>query len=244
MARALALARESQGSTNPNPPVGAVIVAGGAVVGEGRTQPPGGPHAEVMALRAAGAQARGAEIYVTLEPCSHWGRTPPCANALIEAGIAAAHVSLLDPNPLVEGQGIRRLRDHGIAVDLGEGSDAAADLIAAHTVYATKRRPMVTLLLDVPAEVGERETSIADMVLDAAPESTDDVARYLAELARQEVSAVLAPAGSPAGVALLGAGLVDRIVAGRTTLVPAGFTLRQARDEPAPHIVLKPVEGT
>jgi pyrimidine deaminase RibD-like protein len=241
MGRALELARESQGSTNPNPPVGAVIVAGGAVVGEGRTQPPGGPHAEIMALRVAGPRARGAAIYVTLEPCSHWGRTPPCADALIDAGIVAAHVSLLDPNPLVHGRGVQRLRDHGVTVELGEGAEAAADLIAAHAVYATEHRPMVTLLLDAPPEVCEREIANADRTLDALPLDSLHTWGFLADLARHEVSAVVAFAHSASGIALLRAGLVDRVAAGPGVAAPPGFALQLTRDEPVPHVVFKPV---
>ncbi|MDQ2744070.1 MAG: bifunctional diaminohydroxyphosphoribosylaminopyrimidine deaminase/5-amino-6-(5-phosphoribosylamino)uracil reductase RibD, partial [Chloroflexota bacterium] len=101
MARALILAREARGHTHPNPPVGAVLVRRGEVVGEGRTQPAGGAHAEVVALSGAGQRARGADLFVTLEPCTHWGRTPPCADALIAAGIRSAHIALLDPNPVV-----------------------------------------------------------------------------------------------------------------------------------------------
>ena len=104
MRRAITLSETARGSTSPNPPVGAVIVdARGEVVGEGATQPPGGPHAEVMALRQAGEHARGATAFVTLEPCAHHGRTPPCAVALIAAGVAAVHYAVADPNPVAAG---------------------------------------------------------------------------------------------------------------------------------------------
>ncbi|MXY22388.1 MAG: bifunctional diaminohydroxyphosphoribosylaminopyrimidine deaminase/5-amino-6-(5-phosphoribosylamino)uracil reductase RibD, partial [Dehalococcoidia bacterium] len=99
MLRALELARASVGETSPNPPVGAVVVRNGQVVGEGRTQPAGQAHAEVVALRQAGERARGATLYVTLEPCWHYGRTPPCTNSIIAAGVAEIHVSMVDPNP-------------------------------------------------------------------------------------------------------------------------------------------------
>src|SRR5579872_371680 len=98
MGLAIDLARKVQGSTSPNPPVGAVLVRADVVVGEGATQPPGAAHAEIVALRQAAEAARGATLYVTLEPCSHWGRTPPCAEALARAGVATVHMSLLDPN--------------------------------------------------------------------------------------------------------------------------------------------------
>src|SRR3972149_3875195 len=99
MERALALARRALGTTSPNPAVGAVVVKDGRVVGEGFTQPPGGSHAEVLALRQAGSAAQGATLYVTLEPCCHQGRTPPCTRAILDAGVAGVHLAHLDPDP-------------------------------------------------------------------------------------------------------------------------------------------------
>src|ERR1700726_1706455 len=125
MRAALALARRGLGSAWPNPAVGAVIVKDGAVVGRGWTQPGGRPHAETEALRRAGAAARGATIYVTLEPCSHHGKTPPCADAIVAAGIARVVSALEDPNPEVAGAGHARLRAAGIAVEIGLGSQEA-----------------------------------------------------------------------------------------------------------------------
>lgn len=116
MARALELARKGVYSTHPNPRVGCVIVRDGETVGEGWHVQAGGPHAEVHALRQAGDRARGATAYVTLEPCSHHGRTPPCADALVVAGVARVVVAMQDPNPQVAGQGLERLRQAGIAV--------------------------------------------------------------------------------------------------------------------------------
>ena len=116
MARALQLASKGVYSTHPNPRVGCVIVRDGETVGEGWHVQAGGPHAEVHALRQAGARARGATAYVTLEPCSHQGRTPPCAEALVEAGVARVVVAMQDPNPQVAGQGLARLRQAGISV--------------------------------------------------------------------------------------------------------------------------------
>ncbi len=144
MRRALLLARRALGSVSPNPAVGAVIVKDGEVVGEGWTQPPGQAHAEVMALRHAGARARGATLYVTLEPCSHFGRTPPCADAVIAAGIAEVHAALIDPNPLVNGGGIARLRDAGIRTHVGEGKDEAREIIEAYIKHKTTGLPFVT----------------------------------------------------------------------------------------------------
>lgn len=119
MRRALELAVKAIGRTSPNPLVGCVIVKDNQVVGEGYHFKAGTPHAEVHALAAAGDQARGATAYVTLEPCSHFGRTPPCADALISAGIKRVVVAMIDPNPLVTGRGIDRLREAGIMVDVG-----------------------------------------------------------------------------------------------------------------------------
>lgn len=170
MAHALSLARRAAGSTSPNPPVGAVLVKNGAVVGEGHTQPAGGAHAEIEALAEAGEAAAGAELYVTLEPCSHWGRTPPCTDALIAAGVAAVHIAVLDPNPRVNGEGVRRLREHSITVTTGMCGDEAAELIEAHAKYITTGLPFVTLLLDPPAEVAASLEEAVDAVLSDEPQ--------------------------------------------------------------------------
>ncbi len=128
MARALQLAERGFYTTSPNPRVGCVLTKDGAVVGEGWHERAGQPHAEVHALRAAGAAARGATAYVTLEPCSHHGRTPPCADALIAAGVSRVVVAVQDPNPLVAGQGIARLRAAGIEVECGLMETSAREL--------------------------------------------------------------------------------------------------------------------
>ena len=138
MLRALELARRARGSTAPNPPVGAVIVKDGRVVGEGFTQPPGQAHAEIVALATAGEEARDATLYVTLEPCCHWGRTPPCVDALVAAGIRSVHVAVRDPNPRVNGEGIRFLQEHGIPVTMGECAAEASKLLGNHARHAAE----------------------------------------------------------------------------------------------------------
>ncbi|QZA79781.1 bifunctional diaminohydroxyphosphoribosylaminopyrimidine deaminase/5-amino-6-(5-phosphoribosylamino)uracil reductase RibD [Deefgea piscis] len=119
MAQALHQAKLGQNNTSPNPSVGCVLTKNDQIISMGHTQAAGGAHAEVMALRAAGSAAQGATAYVTLEPCSHFGKTPPCANALIAAGVTRVIAALLDPNPLVSGQGLQRLAEHGIVVEHG-----------------------------------------------------------------------------------------------------------------------------
>ncbi|MCL4545634.1 MAG: bifunctional diaminohydroxyphosphoribosylaminopyrimidine deaminase/5-amino-6-(5-phosphoribosylamino)uracil reductase RibD, partial [Chloroflexi bacterium] len=134
----------ARGRTAPRPPVGAVIVRDGSVVGAGFTQPRSGPHAEVVALQAAGDRAQGATLYVTLEPCSHYGRTPPCADAIIAAGIRRVIASWQDPNPLVCGQGFHKLRESGIAVEIGDGAEEALQQLAPFFTAVTRDRPLVT----------------------------------------------------------------------------------------------------
>src|SRR5208283_2584290 len=125
MQAALNLGERSLGLTAPNPSVGAILVKDGAVVGRGVTAPGGRPHAERIALQEAGEAARGATLYVTLEPCAHYGATPPCADALIEAGVARVVTAIADPNPEVAGQGLVRLKAAAVAVTVGPGADEA-----------------------------------------------------------------------------------------------------------------------
>jgi len=148
MRRALALAARGWGRTSPNPLVGCVLARDGEVVGEGWHEELGGPHAEVHALRAAGERARGATAYVTLEPCAHHGRTPPCADALIAAGVARVVIAALDPNPVAAG-GATRLRDAGIEVTTGVEAAAALELNAPFFHAVVSDRPWVTLKLAV-----------------------------------------------------------------------------------------------
>ena len=152
MARALELSRRNLGLTGTNPSVGCVIVKDGEVVGEAVTAPSGRPHAETQALDNAGEKARGATAYVTLEPCSHYGRTPPCANALVEAGVARVVVALTDPDPRVSGRGLAILRDAGIAVESGLMEEEARRALAGYLTRQTKGRPHVTLKLAISAD--------------------------------------------------------------------------------------------
>ena len=146
LARARELAERGRGTTHPNPVVGAVLVAGGEVVGEGWHERRGEPHAEVHALRGAGARARGATLYVTLEPCAHHGATPPCADALVEAGVARVVAGQVDPSPRVSGAGIERLRVAGVDVEVAEDHEGALcrRQLEAWRTWASLGRPFVT----------------------------------------------------------------------------------------------------
>lgn len=152
MQLALALGRRGRGRTWPNPAVGAVVVKDGVILGRGWTAPGGRPHAEPQALARAGEAARGATLYVTLEPCSHYGKTPPCCDAVISAGIARVVSAIEDPNPEVAGQGHARLRAAGITVDVGLYADEAAYDHAGHFRRVRDKRPHVTLKLAVSSD--------------------------------------------------------------------------------------------
>jgi diaminohydroxyphosphoribosylaminopyrimidine deaminase/5-amino-6-(5-phosphoribosylamino)uracil reductase len=152
MRLALDLGRRGLGNAWPNPAVGAIVVKDGAIVGRGWTQPGGRPHAETEALRQAGEAAKGATLYATLEPCSHHGKTPPCADAIVEAGIARVVSALEDPNPEVAGQGLTRLREAGIQVDTGLREEEARRAHAGHIRRIRDSRPHVTLKLAVSAD--------------------------------------------------------------------------------------------
>ncbi|MEM8855175.1 MAG: bifunctional diaminohydroxyphosphoribosylaminopyrimidine deaminase/5-amino-6-(5-phosphoribosylamino)uracil reductase RibD [Pseudomonadota bacterium] len=188
MASALALGRQGAGRTAPNPSVGAILVQSGTlgsvVVGAARTQDGGRPHAERVALKQAGSAARGATLYVSLEPCSHVGRTPPCVDAVIAAGIGRAVVATTDPNPAVAGEGLRKLEAAGIEVSLGlRGEEARRDL-AGHVSRMCRGRPHVRLKLAVSADGGigrEGEGQIA---------ISSELSRRRAHLMRAESDAI------------------------------------------------------
>jgi diaminohydroxyphosphoribosylaminopyrimidine deaminase / 5-amino-6-(5-phosphoribosylamino)uracil reductase len=143
MARALELAERALGISSPNPAVGAVLVKDGRIVGEGWTQPPGQAHAEIVALEQAGDAADGATMYVTLEPCCHFGRTPPCTDALIQARVQAVHMAVIDPNPLVAGGGRRQLEKADIHTELGEYGREARHLNEGYFKFITRGLPFV-----------------------------------------------------------------------------------------------------
>jgi diaminohydroxyphosphoribosylaminopyrimidine deaminase/5-amino-6-(5-phosphoribosylamino)uracil reductase len=147
MRRALEVSRSVRTTTSPNPWVGCVIVAPDGTAIEGATQPPGGLHAEAGALALAGPRANGATVYVTLEPCSHHGRTPPCADALVDAGVKRVVVALEDPDPQVAGRGIARLRQAGIDVEVGVGAEEVNEVLAPYLKHRRTGRPWVVLKL-------------------------------------------------------------------------------------------------
>ncbi len=147
MQRAIGAAARVRATTSPNPWVGCVIVAADGTEYEGATRPPGGSHAEIVALQIAGAAARGATVVTTLEPCSHHGRTPPCADALIAAGVARVVVAIEDPDSSVAGQGIARLRAAGVEVVVGVGAEAVRRQLAPYLKHRTTGRPWVVLKL-------------------------------------------------------------------------------------------------
>ncbi len=147
MRRALGLAASVRTRTSPNPWVGAVVITSEGDWFEGATAPPGGPHAEVVALEAAGERARGATLITTLEPCAHHGRTPPCTGAILAAGVERVVVGVLDPDPQVSGRGVEVLREGGVSVDVGVGSDEAAELLAPYLKHRRTGRPWVVLKL-------------------------------------------------------------------------------------------------
>jgi diaminohydroxyphosphoribosylaminopyrimidine deaminase/5-amino-6-(5-phosphoribosylamino)uracil reductase len=190
MRAALALARRGLGSTWPNPSVGCVLVRDGRVVGRGVTAPGGRPHAEVVALTVAGELARGATAYVTLEPCSHHGQTPPCADALVAAGVVRVVVACGDPDPRVDGAGIARLRAAGLEVVVGTLSAEALSLQAGFLTRVGLGRPMVTLKLASTLD-GRIATRTGESQWITGPE-----ARRAAHALRGQHDAVLAGVGT------------------------------------------------
>ncbi len=190
MALALQEAAKGLGRTHPNPVVGAVVARGGRVLGVGHHRKAGGPHAEVAALREAGEKARGADLYVMLEPCNHQGRTPPCTGAILEAGIARVFVGSIDPNPLVHGRGVRRLRSAGVEVRTGvlrEACDAANE---TWFKFITRKLPWVVLKAAVTLD-GKLAAASGDSRWVTGPR-----ARAMVHGLRDELDAVLVGIGT------------------------------------------------
>ncbi|HLF69502.1 MAG TPA: bifunctional diaminohydroxyphosphoribosylaminopyrimidine deaminase/5-amino-6-(5-phosphoribosylamino)uracil reductase RibD, partial [Actinomycetota bacterium] len=144
MSRALVLARRGKGKTNPNPMVGAVLVVRGRIVGEGFHKRAGDPHAEINAIEAASGRCAGSTLYVTLEPCVHHGRTPPCVEAIVAAGVESVVVAMLDPDERVRGKGVKALRKAGLQVEVGDGQHDAAILNRSYIMQRSQGRPFVT----------------------------------------------------------------------------------------------------
>lgn len=185
MARALALAERGLPGASPNPLVGCVIIKDGRVVGEGWHERFGGPHAEVIALKRAGRKARGATLYVNLEPCSHWGKTPPCAGAVIQAGVKRVVIGSLDPNPLVAGRGRTQLINSGIRVTAGVLRGPAHRLNRAFFKFIGTRKPYVIL---------KSAVSLDGKIASASGQSkwiTSGAARKLSRKMRTQVDAIL-----------------------------------------------------
>lgn len=217
MAQALQLARRGLGQTWPNPSVGAIVVApGGEVLARGWTAPGGRPHAEAIALERAGGSARGATLYVTLEPCAHVGRTPPCADAVIAAGIGRCVVALRDPHSIVDGRGLRALRRAGIEVEVGLMAEAARAQLRGYVLALTRGRPRVTWKIATTLDGriadstgrsrwitgeesrrrGHRMRALADAILIGAGTARADDPRLTA----RDAGPRLRPRGSMAGV--------------------------------------------
>lgn len=190
MRAALALARRGLGTTWPNPSVGCVLVRGGRVVGRGYTGNGGRPHAEPTALSSAGALARGATAYVTLEPCCHWGQTPPCTDALIAAGVSRVVIAALDPDERVDSRGVARLREAGIQVEHGLLEAEARYDLEGFFLRVTKHRPLVTLKLATTLD-GKIATATGESQWITGPE-----ARRMAHVLRGRHDAVLAGVGT------------------------------------------------
>ena len=209
MRRALVLARKGSGRTSPNPAVGCVIVRDGVIVGEGWHRKAGTPHAEVHALRDAGSKAHGADVYVTLEPCSHFGKTPPCADALIDAGVKRVFVGMVDPNPKVMGRGIEKLRAAGIEVAAGLFESECRKLNEAFIKHVTTGLPFVIYKSAMTMD-GKTATASGD-----SKWITSDKSRRYVHKLRSMVDAVMVGAGTVVADDPL---LTSRIPGGRDPL--------------------------
>jgi len=244
MALALAEAELGRGRTHPNPIVGALVVSRGKVLSAGHHEKAGGPHAEIIALRAAGKRATGADLYVTLEPCNHYGRTPPCTNEVLASGVKRVVIGSIDPNPLVHGRGIRRLRGAGMQVEVGVLRDACDAANEMWFKFITRKLPWVTLKAAVTLD-GKLATSSGDSRWVSGRE-----ARLLVHVLRDELDAVLIgvgtaqrddprltvrlpPAARRGGAAAVPARDPTRVIVdSKARLAPLARVLRQRSDAP------------
>lgn len=238
MAVALEMAERGLGTTAPNPAVGAVIVdeARQEIIAEGWTQPGGRPHAETEAIARAGDRSRGATIYVTLEPCSHYGKTPPCAEAIIKAGLKRAVVAILDPDPRVSGRGMRLLREAGLEVRRGVLADRAHRVTRGHILRVTERRPLIQLKLALGADGGVPRGAGGQPVWVTGPE-----ARAHGHLLRARADAIMVGSGTVADddpeLTCRLQGMEDRspirvVLAGARLPSPDSTLVRTARQTP------------
>jgi len=186
MEQALSLAKLALGQVSPNPAVGAVVVKNDVVAGQGYTQPPGSPHAEVLALEQAGEKARQGTMYVTLEPCCHYGRTPPCSQTIIAASITEVHLAMLDANPLVSGRGKDELEREGTKVYVGEHEEEAKQVNEAYTKFITTDMPFVTAKFAISLD-----GKIATRSGDSKWISSDEARKYVHNL-RYTADAIMA----------------------------------------------------
>lgn len=190
MEKALKLAERGEGKVNPNPKVGAIVVKNNKIIGEGYHKYFGGPHAEIYALREAGERAKGATIYVTLEPCSHYGKTPPCAESIVKMGISKAIIAMKDPNPLVEGRGIDILKQNGIEVVTGIMEKESKKLNEVFIKYITKKKPFVVL---------KTASTLDGKIATKTGESkwiTGEEARYKVHQIRNDLSGIMVGIGT------------------------------------------------
>lgn len=246
MAEAIALAATHIGQTGTNPSVGCVLVRDGEIVGRGVTAKSGRPHAETQALAEAGDNARGATAYVTLEPCSHHGKTPPCADALIAAGVSRVVVAVTDPDERVSGNGIRMLRDAGIGVETGLMEEAARRGLAAYLIRQTEGRAHVTLKLAVSRDgmLGRRGEG---QVRITGPRSREAVQHLRAESDAILVGIGTALADDPELTCRLpgleGRSPVRLVLDRALKLSPSSKLVQTARDVPVIAVVTPEVQG-
>jgi diaminohydroxyphosphoribosylaminopyrimidine deaminase/5-amino-6-(5-phosphoribosylamino)uracil reductase len=233
MKRALALAALAAGRTSPNPLVGCVITSGDQVVGEGYHQKAGTPHAEIHALAAAGRQAQGATVYVTLEPCSHYGRTPPCADALLKAGVSRVVVAMTDPNPLVAGKGLQRLRENGVRVETGLLSQEAARLNEVYIKAITTGMPFVVYKAALTLD-GKTATATGDSRWISNAQSRQVVHRFRNEYDVIMVGSATVEADNPALNCRLAGGRdpVRLIVDGKLAIAENAQVLTSSKSAP------------